>query len=104
MIYIESGVKRKSLPTAPPNTPLKGQLIHCSTDKPSTHPSADQSVPNSPGGTGNFAIVFSEGEEEREEEGKGRDELLSSQMTRQIRKVTTFLKMDRLRRTKVPKV
>ena len=65
---------------------------------------ADQSVPRSPRGGGNFAIVFSEGEEEEEEEGGARDGLISSQMNRQIKKVTTFLKMDRLRRTKAPKV
>ena len=61
---------------------------------------ADQSVPDSPGGGDNFAVVFSDGEEEGE---RGRD-LLSSQMNRKISKVKTFLKMDRLRRTKVPKM
>ena len=60
-------------------------------------------LPGAPGN--NFSIVFSEGEEggEEEEEEGGRDELLSSQINRQIQKVTSFLKMDRLRRTKVPK-
>ena len=61
---------------------------------------ADQSVPDSSGGGDNFAVVFSDGEEEGE---RGRD-LLSSQMNRKISKVKTFLKMDRLRRTKVPKM
>ena len=95
-------VKMESLsPTAPPNTQHK---THTSATAES---SADQSVPNSPGGGSNFAIVFSEGEEEEGEEEGGRcgnDELLSSQMNRQIKKVTTFLKVDRLRRTKVPKL
>lgn len=63
---------------------------------------ADQSVPNSPGGSSNFAIVFSEGEDEGHEGGD--KDLLSSQMVRQIKKVKTFLKNDRLRITKAPKV
>ena len=62
----------------------------------------DQSVPDSPRGSNNFAIVFSEGEDEADGgEEKG---LLNSQMNRQIKKVKTFLKMDRLRRTKMPKM
>ena len=92
--------------TVPPNTPLK------SHSSESAHSIVDQSVPNSPGGSGNFAIVFSEGEEEEgEEEREGEreascdtDELVSSQMSKQIQKVTNFLKMDRLRRTKMPKL
>ena len=89
-----------------PNTPhsrvMKHNNSHLETCKTLAY-AADQSVPNSPGGSSNFAIVFSEGEEEGEE-GGGKDGLLSSQMNRQIKKVKTFLKMDRLRRTKVPKV
>ena len=48
----------------------------------------------------NFAVVFSEGEDDVE----GSDSLISSQMNRQINKVHTFLKMDRLRRTKVSSI
>ena len=54
---------------------------------------------DSDGNGGNFAVVFSDGEGE----GESGDSLLSSQMSRQINKVHTFLKMDRLRRTKVSK-
>lgn len=57
---------------------------------------ADQSDPDI-ATVDNFAVVFSEGEDE----GEGGDCLISSQMHRQIDKVHTFLKMDRLRRTKV---
>ena len=104
-------MKNCSLQNSPPNTPLMDQplLLHPTlkhTATPSSvcpEPSADQPVPHSPGGSGNFAIVFSEGEEEREDEGRTEDNLLSSQMNRQIQKVTSFLKIDRLRRTKVPK-
>ena len=104
-------MKNYSLQNAPPNTPLVDQpLLHPTlqhTATPSSvcpEPSADQSVPHSPGGSGNFAIVFSEGEEEGEDEVTTKDNLLSSQMNRQIQKVTSFLKTDRLRRTKVPKL
>ena len=104
-------MKNYSLQNAQPNTPLVDQpllnptLQHTAT--PSSvcpEPSAGQSVPHSPGGSGNFAIVFSEGEEEGEDEVTTKDNLLSSQMNRQIQKVTSFLKTDRLRRTKVPKL
>lgn len=57
----------------------------------------DQSGPDS---VDNFAVVFSEGEDDVE----GSDSLISSQMHRQINKVHTFLKMDRLRRTKVSSI
>ena len=92
-------------------TPLKSQATtsHYPNTKPTnatkTTPrctdsfAPDQSVPNSPGGNSNFSIVFSEGEDEGE--GVRKDEMISSQM---IKKVTTFLKMDRLRRTKIPKL
>ena len=95
-------------------TPLKSQATtsHYPNTKPTdatkTTPrctdsfAPDQSVPNSPGGNSNFSIVFSEGEDEGE--GVRKDEMISSQMDRQIKKVTTFLKMDRLRRTKIPKL
>ena len=104
------------LPVMPPNTPLKTQLTStapclpeqqnkCDSDTYNMHveSTTDQSVPNSPKSKNNFAIVFSDGEDERED-GGGSGELLSSQMNRKIKKVTTFLKMDRLRRTKVPKL
>ena len=104
------------LPVMPPNTPLKTQLTStapclpeqqnkCDSDTYNIHveSTTDQSVPNSPRSKNNFAIVFSDGEDERED-GGGSGELLSSQMNRKIKKVTTFLKMDRLRRTKVPKL
>lgn len=92
----------------PSNTPCEGPPCMCSPEHSrselATHmgPSADQSVPNSPRGSSNFAIVFSEGEDEGDE-GESK-ELLSSQMIRQIKKVNTFLKNDRLRRTKVAKL
>ena len=47
-----------------------------------------------------LGVVFSEGEEE----GEGERELLNTQMNRQISKVETFLKNDRLRRTKLPNI
>ena len=59
----------------------------------------DQSGPDSDS-VDNFAVVFSEGEDDVE----GSDSLISSQMNRQINKVHTFLKMDRLRRTKVSSI
>ena len=91
---------------SPPNTPQGRVMRHDGSQSENYKMSsfaANQSVPNSPGDSGNFAIVFSEGEEEGEE-GGGKDGLLSSQMNRQIKKVKNFLKMDRLRRTKVPKL
>ena len=92
----------------PSNTPCKSPPCMCSPEHSRSElanhmgPSADQSVPNSPRGSSNFAIVFSEGEDEGDE-GESK-ELLSSQMIRQIKKVNTFLKNDRLRRTKVAKL
>ena len=47
-----------------------------------------------------LGVVFSEGEEE----GEGERELLNTQMNQQISKVETFLKNDRLRRTKLPNI
>ena len=79
------------------------KIIQPISNFPSANESVpDQSVPNSPGGSSNFSIVFSEGEDE--DEGGNKDEMISSQMNRQIKKVTSFLKMDRLRRTKVRKL
>lgn len=88
--------------SSPASTSPSGQNNDRSAIYMSKESITDQSVPDSPRGSNNFAIVFSEGEDEADGgEEKG---LLNSQMNRQIKKVKTFLKMDRLRRTKMPKM
>ena len=83
------------------STNRESSVLNMSYQSPSEQILIRKSSPkfDSDGNGGNFAVVFSDGEGEAE----SGDSLLSSQMSRQINKVHTFLKVDRLRRTRVAK-
>ena len=65
-------------------------------DSTVSHDTGSESA-NTPNKDNSLLVVFSEDDEEEDEV---KSHLLSSQMNRQIDRVQTFLKMDRLRRPK----
>ena len=77
---------------------LKEECVNGPQSSSVSHDTGSEFSANTPNKDNSLLVVFSEDDEQEEDDEKSN--LLSSQLNRQIDRVQTFLKMDRLRRPK----